>query len=361
MSTSYVQDMVSVSGQAGIGRSKSVTSSGQNVSNNPFLQIFSNMVEAQYLQNDEDMIINGNILSAQELIAMLMSGSESLENVSFEQYANLSTNENSSVVNFSSEFSAQMLSSLLNTQTQSDTKSSFIDFLLSKGLTLENINQLNLGSTSTSSSTQNSDFSSFYSGESNFLKAVDLSKKVLSDTDSADYNTDLAAIISNLNSSTKSEAVTGIESFSENSMLLTQIENGVKENIKANISEFTLKLYPESLGEITVKIINEDGVKSLEIIAASAKTAMLINDEIPALKDALLGMQIEVKNAVEASSQSSSSNMQNFNFSSNDFTGRQWNFTQSDNQSQNFTQDEAQEDTQTKILDVAENELNIYV
>ncbi len=359
MNMTNVQDMVSMQGLVGSARSTGVTTSTQNASDNPFFQIFSNMVESAFSQNEDELTLNGNILSAQDLILMLMNNSGSGNNTSLEQSAlNLTATPNELVLNFPEEISSQLLNTLLNVDNPTDKQSSFIDFLLSKGLTSENINQLNLGAVTNSNSNEGSDFVNYFSGESNFLKAVEISKKTLTGSES---DMDIAAIIANLNGTAKTESSV-VESLSENPMLTTQIESGVKENIKANVSEFTLKLYPESLGEITVKIINEDGIKSLEIIAASTKTALLINDEIPALKEALAGMQIEVKNAVEASSSSNSSNMQNFNFSSNEFSGRQWNFNENSQTAPNHIQSEiTKEEPIQNTLHAPDSALNVYV
>ncbi len=105
--------------------------------------------------------------------------------------------------------------------------------------------------------------------------------------------------------------------------LQDQIANGIKENLSLSKTEFTIKLHPESLGEITVKLIDEDGTKTLQIMTAAAKTAGLINDEINGLREALRPMNIEVKDTVVATSSSSESQLQQFDMSGQNFFNRQ--------------------------------------
>ena len=86
--------------------------------------------------------------------------------------------------------------------------------------------------------------------------------------------------------------------------------------------EFTLKLKPESLGEITVKLIEKAGKMSLTISAASAQTARLINSDLSALREAVRPMQVEVHEAVTEAPQSEQSQLY-FDMAGQQFGGRQ--------------------------------------
>ncbi len=118
--------------------------------------------------------------------------------------------------------------------------------------------------------------------------------------------------------------------FANAPALQDQIANGIKENLSLQKTEFTIKLNPESLGEITVKLIEDDGNKTLQIFAAGAKTAGLINDELNGLREALRPMQVEVKDTVVATSESSGSSLDHFDMMGQNFANRQ---NQGENQS----------------------------
>lgn len=96
-----------------------------------------------------------------------------------------------------------------------------------------------------------------------------------------------------------------------------QISGGIKENLSLGKSEFTVKLNPESLGEITVKLAEEAGKTTLTITTASAQTAKLINSDMDALKAAVAPMNVQVNEAVTQSEASQQGGMQQF-----DMTGQ---------------------------------------
>lgn len=90
--------------------------------------------------------------------------------------------------------------------------------------------------------------------------------------------------------------------------LAEQVKESVNENIALGNKEFTMKLKPASLGEVTVKLIEKDGKTVLDITTATAETAKKINEDIAALRDAVRPMAVEVHEATthrtEASTQS---------------------------------------------------------
>ncbi|MCL1848456.1 MAG: flagellar hook-length control protein FliK [Clostridiales bacterium] len=83
-----------------------------------------------------------------------------------------------------------------------------------------------------------------------------------------------------------------------------QIMDGLSSNLQAGKGEFVLKLVPEGLGEITVKLLANEGKTTLRIITASAETARLINNDIQALQNALRPIQVEVREAVPQAEES---------------------------------------------------------
>lgn len=76
-----------------------------------------------------------------------------------------------------------------------------------------------------------------------------------------------------------------------------QLLKGVEENLKNGKSEFTVKLKPEGLGEIIVKLVQNDGGKMLmSMTASSAKTAELLNSNLSSLQNSLNQHNVEIIN-----------------------------------------------------------------
>lgn len=109
--------------------------------------------------------------------------------------------------------------------------------------------------------------------------------------------------------------------------MLTQLETGIRENLEVGKREFTMKLKPESLGEITVRLTEDADKMTLHIVTASHKTAGLINDELSALRQVMAPLQVEVHEAKTvpvdptASSQSGTFSSMDQNFTGQHFSG----------------------------------------
>ena len=108
------------------------------------------------------------------------------------------------------------------------------------------------------------------------------------------------------------------------SKVLEQVTDGIKQNISLGKSEFVIKLKPEALGEITVKLVEEAGKTTLSITTASAQTAKLINNDIDALRKAVAPMNVEVHYAVTSSNETAGGSMQQFNMSGQQFAEQQF-------------------------------------
>jgi len=87
--------------------------------------------------------------------------------------------------------------------------------------------------------------------------------------------------------------------------LARQISTGIAQRLREGRSEFVVKLRPEKLGAITVRLIEESGKMTLRIEAARAETAKLINSDLSSLREAVSPMQVEVHEAVTAAPESS--------------------------------------------------------
>ncbi|MFB0921272.1 MAG: flagellar hook-length control protein FliK [Oscillospiraceae bacterium] len=106
--------------------------------------------------------------------------------------------------------------------------------------------------------------------------------------------------------------------------VLEQITDGIKQNISLGKSEFIIKLKPETLGEITVKLVEEAGKTTLTITAAKEMTAKLINNDLDALREAVAPMKVEVRDAVVSTNETANGSMQQFNMTGQQFAGQQF-------------------------------------
>ncbi|MBE6749140.1 MAG: flagellar hook-length control protein FliK [Ruminococcaceae bacterium] len=102
-----------------------------------------------------------------------------------------------------------------------------------------------------------------------------------------------------------------------------QITDGVKANINLEKSEFTVKLNPEELGELTLKLIEENGKMVLDITAASEKTARMLNGDIAALRESVGSMNIEVREVTVSAPEEIQENSAQFNMTSQQFSEQQ--------------------------------------
>lgn len=83
----------------------------------------------------------------------------------------------------------------------------------------------------------------------------------------------------------------------------TQLLKGVEENLKKGNSEFTVKLKPEGLGEIIVKLVRNDGGKMLmSMTASNIKTAELLNSNLSSLQSSLSQHNVEIVNPSDMTS-----------------------------------------------------------
>ena len=76
-----------------------------------------------------------------------------------------------------------------------------------------------------------------------------------------------------------------------------QVAKGVAENLLRGRSEFTVKLRPEGLGEILVKLVSDDAGKTiLSMVASSQRTADLLNRDLASLQSQLGNHNVEIEN-----------------------------------------------------------------
>jgi flagellar hook-length control protein FliK len=102
-----------------------------------------------------------------------------------------------------------------------------------------------------------------------------------------------------------------------------QITDGVKANLNLEKSEFTVKLNPESLGEVTIKLAEEGGKMVVNITAATESTAKLLNSDLTALRDSLGSLNLEIREVTVEAPESIEESMAQFNMTSQQFSDRQ--------------------------------------
>lgn len=77
-----------------------------------------------------------------------------------------------------------------------------------------------------------------------------------------------------------------------------QIQQGITENLLKGQKEFVIKLRPEGLGEVTVKLLERPGQASiLSLVTSSTEAAKLINQKLSVLQEAMRPLQVQVNMA----------------------------------------------------------------
>lgn len=105
-----------------------------------------------------------------------------------------------------------------------------------------------------------------------------------------------------------------VEQLSDNEMIdlqaiLAQLKTGITENVQKGENDFVIKLKPEGLGEITVRMSEQAGKISMEIHASSQYTQRLLSNEIGSLRQVMEPYHVVV-NTTQASADSTSFDME---------------------------------------------------
>ncbi len=101
-----------------------------------------------------------------------------------------------------------------------------------------------------------------------------------------------------------------VEAASQNPVgeapLLEQVTDGITAKLAEGKSEFVVKLRPEGLGEITVKLAEVGSKIALTITTSSEHTGRMLSAELGALKEALRPYNADVHEVVAGTTQASS-------------------------------------------------------
>lgn len=82
--------------------------------------------------------------------------------------------------------------------------------------------------------------------------------------------------------------------------LLENLQKGTRNGVITGKNEFMIRLKPEGLGEITVKISENSGKFSLSMVTSSHETEKLVSRHLEALKDALRPYQTEIQSVTSS-------------------------------------------------------------
>ena len=77
-----------------------------------------------------------------------------------------------------------------------------------------------------------------------------------------------------------------------------QLKTGILDNLRQGKNEFVVKLRPEGLGEITVKLTESKNEISLRIVTSSAAVGKMIANDVNALQNALRPLRAQVQEIV---------------------------------------------------------------
>ncbi|MEG1568108.1 MAG: flagellar hook-length control protein FliK, partial [Oscillospiraceae bacterium] len=101
--------------------------------------------------------------------------------------------------------------------------------------------------------------------------------------------------------------------------LLLQVQQGAMANAKAGKEDFVMRLRPDGMGEITVKLAEADGKMTMQITASNANVQKMLSAEIDNLREAMKPYHVEVReimqqqtNHFDLGSQNPNANQQHF-------------------------------------------------
>ncbi|MDD3429679.1 MAG: flagellar hook-length control protein FliK [Oscillospiraceae bacterium] len=86
--------------------------------------------------------------------------------------------------------------------------------------------------------------------------------------------------------------------------ILEQLQTGVTQNVAQGKDNFVVTLKPQGLGEITVKMLQENGKITMSIMASNTNVQRMLNDQLPNLREVMKPYQVEVQQVTAGNSTS---------------------------------------------------------
>ncbi|MDL2252723.1 flagellar hook-length control protein FliK [Ruminococcaceae bacterium OttesenSCG-928-I18] len=98
---------------------------------------------------------------------------------------------------------------------------------------------------------------------------------------------------------------------------VTQMQQGIQTGLQSGQQEFSIKLMPEGLGEVTVRLTPSDEGMIMTLVTHRADTQKMLAAEIDQLRDSLRPMKIEVQEIMTSRQEALLNGQQNFFFGQN--------------------------------------------
>lgn len=162
---------------------------------------------------------------------------------------------------------------------------------------LSNLNNVNKEDTFNNSESKNSDSNTNFNNNDKSLETLKeedfLSKLLNEDTVDANFNNYYDRIFNN-KLQNNVEVIAAPVNINKETMNADIIKN-IKYMIVDSIEELSVKIYPKELGEVTIKILSEEGIMKAEIKATSKETYNLINSNLNEIKKSLESQNIKIQ------------------------------------------------------------------
>ncbi len=362
---------------------RQTTSAINTTGTDPFLAIINRLVENMQ-QNGEDGVKKqtqepetlallaqffaqmGNVTPEQTQVQQEQLNEANIANLvlDFEQLKNFMTQNNVQIPQVLQELTTMQTAQLQKEATPLTNNLNFENLVINEVVNTQEQNS-NIVMFSTPSSSANAAEDQLFSEQHSFFKSIEAVKKDMNPQSTID----IEAILAQLNTPQEAQntaantaiVATNFELPVNNPELFNQLQVGLQDGVDAGLPQFTLKLNPQELGEITVKLFNDGSKQVLEIAVANSKTSLMINDDIDALRQAMAPLQIEVKEAVVTSTaQSGQSQMHDFNMNSGQFANRE-NQSQQTAQGYSYSGEFLAEEEQTLEQTFVDDTLNVYI
>lgn len=281
---------------------------------------------AALLGNNPNLLMNENFFNA-------IKNSELIDNPQVLQQ--LMTTQNETV----NQFPTQELNSILSNldpkllQDNKDFKSFTVE---SQGQNLGNTDEIQsqiIANSLNAKETSSSDM--LFNGNMNFQSAINQAQKLIKGDAKASTDISEDGIIENLQQSgedVKFETVLSDKQvLSQPTVdindLALQVKNGISNGFMSDEKEFTVKLKPEGLGEVVVRMAESDNKLTVNIVTASNEVAKLLNNDLSTLRESMKAMQVDVRDVVvehqtDFSSMQQDLQQQMFQGQSNHFGGK---------------------------------------
>lgn len=129
-------------------------------------------------------------------------------------------------------------------------------------------------------------------------KEVNKEEKVLMKILDDDNNTNFSKVLNYYDKLNKTNSVVDVIKepvvINKNNVNIDFIKN-IKYMVKNSLEEINVKIYPKELGEMTIKLISQEGIMKAEIKATSKETYNLLNSNLNDIKKTLENQNIRIQ------------------------------------------------------------------